>query len=247
MIKFTGLIANPSTEHDNRIISLPSYEDLCYPSSGINVLYGKTTLDEFQEIVAEEKRRASNALRPEIHYEMVEISCIGLRKQSDMHWFDHYEDKSIFDLRRLSAQPSQNNANKISVKDEILDIFYQSAEKDYSHSDLKHMGCIHTKTGQPTSAILEKLPQYIDALKKNADWMENIDALIWSAKSNGRFDHASQQWSHQAKTITRATLFNAKCVVMTLPHHPMYSIAPLNIPSVITPISMRRLRRQLGA
>ena len=247
MIKFTGLIADPSSQQDNRVISLESYhDDLIYPKTGINVLYGKTTLQEFQEIVANKNKHARDNDRKAQHFEMVEISCLGLRHQQDLHWFDHYQNKSIFDLRRLSAQTRQDINQGISVKQEILEIFYQSALKDYSLNDLKQLGCIHSKTGEPTSIILEKMPQYIDALKKNADWMENIDALIWSAKSSGKFDEATQSWSHQAKTITRATLFNAKCIVMTLAHHPEYSIAPLNLPSIITPISMRRVRRKLG-
>lgn len=247
MLKFTGLIADPKEEKDNNIISIESYQNnLTFPKTGINVLYGKTTLQEFQDITQCEIQTAIKEGRHPINYDMVEISCLGLRNNSDLHWFDHYKDKSIFDIRRLSASERVERSDNKSVKEEILDIFYESALKDYGFSLLKENGCIHSKTGKPTAVILEKMPQYIDILKEQAEWMENIDAIIWGAKTSGSFDQSRQIWSTQSKSIVRATIFNAKCIVMTLAHDQKYRISPLSIPSIITPLSMRRMRKQLG-
>lgn len=245
MIRCTGLLHNPSPDKDNKIISItsPDEANTPFPKTGLNLLYGKTTLDEFRDI-SEDLCRIHSDSAPKL--EMVEISCLGLRKSSDVHWFDSYQNKNVFDMRRLSAAPRPEIEGHKSIKDEILEFFAERAINDYGIDELIKSGCISNRTREVSAAILERYPMYIDDMRSEMKWMENIELLIWSAKVGGTFDTTTKTWTGPVRSLTRATLFNSKCVIMMTPHDPIYPIAPLDVPATVTPLTMRRVKRSLA-
>lgn len=210
-LKFTGILKNPETEILNTLTSLeaPPHSNLRFPTLGFNVFYGKSTLQDFQEMIRDEESEALKSNVKPDSIELVELSCIGTRHQEDAHWFDTYQDKTIFDIRRLSTGSRSSSIHKRhNVKEELLSFFHDKAKNDFGHEYLVDHGCINKKTNEINNYILELFPQYIDNLYTETDWMKNIDAIIWSARSGAQYEKNSQTWKESGKLLIRATIFN---------------------------------------
>ena len=180
-LQLESYVLDPTTGV-NEIESLEPEEgsDVIYPSGGINMLYGKRFATEALSKAARKARDEGQILIP------VVLTLSAWRPLTDKHWFDTWENKTVFDLRRIKHGPEHEG--------KIRALWKKYMEADgFSKAEIANMDVWkHTE-------YVEKFPQYIDELHKDPEF-RHVDAFIWGSKEDG-------------KAITRATLYNTKNVV----------------------------------
>lgn len=193
-VTFDTFLLDPKPGVENVIESIqpPADSDIKYPSEGLNVLYGRRYAAESMTQFARQAKAQGKTMVP------VSIRMTAWRTRDSSHWFDTYEGKTVFDMRRLAEDVSH-----------ILFALW----KKYLTEDLKAEGY----TGESLRKRLEQIirdeekwghqrnyldarPHYIDRLRKEPGF-ENVDAFIWML-------------TEQGKQVVRATLYNARNVTL---------------------------------
>ncbi len=183
-VQLETFIINPSSGK-NIIESVKpvSSSDVQYPKDGLNLFYGKRFASEALSFAAREARSNGDLLVPVI------ITMSAWRPESANHWFDTWEDKTVFDMRRIKDKTHESKIQSLWLK--------------YMGEDGMTPEAIRSADCWRHLQYIERYPQYIDRLRKEKEF-RHIDVFIWGSQENG-------------KQIARATVYNTKNVVSIRP------------------------------
>lgn len=176
-ISLESYIKNPeSGENVIESIEPAPGAGITYPQEGLTTFFGKRFAAEAMTQAAREARRSGERLVP------VVVTVNAWRPSDTPHWFDTWEGKTAFDLRRLK--------NDIEHEHRIRDLWKQYLMDDgASASEISDMDIWNHQD------YLQAHPEYIDRLRREKEFRD-IDVFIWGAMENG-------------KQVCRATLYNA--------------------------------------
>ena len=180
-LQLESYIINPE-KGVNVLHSLQAPEDsgVSYPHEGLNVLYGKRYAAETLAEVARKTRAEGRLLIP------VVMNFFASRPSDSKHWFDTWEGKTVFDMRRIK--------DGVEFEGKIAQLWRKYLREDgFSDEDIGDMGC------WSRLQYIERFPQYIDRLHKESEF-KDIEIFIWATREGG-------------KQVTRATIYSTKNLI----------------------------------
>lgn len=166
--------------------------DIRYPEGGLVTCYGKRFASESLVEASREARKRGERLVP------VTIMMAAWRPESSNHWFDTWEDKTVFDLRRIKTDDPRGEVKH--PEQHIWQLWYKYLLSDgYTKEQVVEMIRNPEIDLRNQLNYIARFPQYIDRLHKEPEF-SHVDVFIWGGYEQG-------------KKIARAVIYNVKNII----------------------------------